>query len=70
MLAQAVAQDTPVPQRAADRFHVGSVEPQSTSQTPIQEDEVLPEDRFHQRDMMLMHILDQRRRDKAQTRCS
>ncbi|KAG9414433.1 hypothetical protein AC1031_013791 [Aphanomyces cochlioides] len=66
MLAQAVAQDTPVPQRAVDRFHVGSVEPKSASQTPIQEDEVLPEDRFHQRDMMSMHILDQRRRDKEQ----
>ncbi|ETV67566.1 hypothetical protein H257_16295 [Aphanomyces astaci] len=32
----------------------------------VHEDETLPEDRFHQRDMMSMHILDQRRRDKAQ----
>ncbi|RHY25001.1 hypothetical protein DYB32_008567 [Aphanomyces invadans] len=30
------------------------------------EDEILPEDRFHQRDMMSMHILDQRRREKDQ----
>jgi hypothetical protein len=34
--------------------------------TPVGDDEELPEDRFHKRDMMSMHILDQRKKDKVE----
>ncbi|KAF0717907.1 Aste57867_2022 [Aphanomyces stellatus] len=69
MLAQALAQDDAPepPPKAVDRFHLlrdATSSPGTT--TAVQEDEILPEDRFHQHDMMSMHILDQRRRDKEQ----
>lgn len=33
---------------------------------PVDEDEELPEDRFHRKDMMSMHILEQRKAERAQ----
>ncbi|ETV91073.1 hypothetical protein H310_14236 [Aphanomyces invadans] len=68
LLAQALAQDSPaVPPKPAERFHLGEFTTSpSADALPVKEDEILPEDRFHQRDMMSMHILDQRRREKDQ----
>jgi hypothetical protein len=33
---------------------------------PVEEDEELPEDRFHRKDMMSMHILEQRKKERQQ----
>ncbi|GLE02562.1 hypothetical protein PINS_up011400 [Pythium insidiosum] len=38
----------------------------TTQWDPVDEDEELPEDRFHRRDMMSMHILEQRKKERAQ----
>jgi hypothetical protein len=38
----------------------------ATQWDPVDEDEELPEDRFHRKDMMSMHILEQRKMERAQ----
>ncbi|KAJ0401890.1 hypothetical protein ATCC90586_009012 [Pythium insidiosum] len=38
----------------------------ATQWDPVHEDEELPEDRFHRRDMMSMHILEQRKKEREQ----
>lgn len=44
----------------------GSAASQATKWDPVDEDEELPEDRFHRKDMMSMHILEQRKAEREQ----
>lgn len=68
------------PQSLAEMFHLAmpaqqsevagqireSMAQQATRWDPVDEDEELPEDRFHRKDMMSMHILEQRRLERVQ----
>lgn len=48
--------------------HVSSSTAYGTSGAPVQEDEALPEDRFHKADIMSQHLLMERAKEKAERR--
>ncbi|EQC38740.1 hypothetical protein SDRG_03704 [Saprolegnia diclina VS20] len=50
----------------ADKFQLEPTVLPATVESPITEEDELPEDRFHRKDMLSMHILDQRKADRAE----
>lgn len=46
--------------------HTSTMADQAAKWDPVDEDEELPEDRFHRKDMMSMHILEQRKAERDQ----
>ena len=58
------SQKTMTTESVVDRFHLKTNDPSAHPTDPVDDDEELPEDKFHQKDMVSQHILIQRREDR------
>ncbi|OQS03353.1 hypothetical protein THRCLA_04359 [Thraustotheca clavata] len=69
LLSQALNDGNEAPSKPAtvtEKFQLKQAEELKQKETSIQEDEVLPEDKFHRKDMMSMYILEQRKADRIE----